>query len=62
AGPGLGSVLPETPAARAALGLPTFGRRDADRVSVAAGAVLGAGAMASVGLVGRLVRAGRGGR
>lgn len=62
AGPGVGSVLPEDPAARAALGLPTFGRRDADRVSVAAGAVLGAGAMASVGLVGRLVRAGRGGR
>lgn len=40
------SGLPVDPAARAAVGLPTFDQRAGDRVSVAAGAVLGAAATA----------------
>ena len=39
------------PAARAALGLPTFGQRSADRTGLAAGAVLGAVGAAGVGAV-----------
>jgi len=45
------------PAARAAVGLPTFGQRSADRTTLAAGAVLGAAGVAGIGAVARgLVR------
>lgn len=39
------------PAARAAVGLPTFGQRSADRTTLAAGAVLGAAGVAGIGAV-----------
>jgi membrane protein len=46
--------------ARAAAGLPTFGARTRDRVTLVAGAVLGAGAAVAAGAVRRLLPVRRG--